>query len=186
MSEVLALSGRKGSGKDEAAKALIADGWVRVAFADPLREMLAILDPMVERNWWGGPELRWTEILASEGYDELKQIPEARRLMQVFGTEVIRNHFGQNAWVDLAVNKIEALTDDGHSVVITDCRFPNEASTVRGLLAGRVVEIHRPDLIGDDAHVSEAGLPEGLIDVHLTNDGSIADLHTKIREIASS
>lgn len=180
---VLALSGRKGSGKDEAAKALLADGWVRVALADPVREMLTILNPIIVSNF--GEDSRWRQILEEDGYDQLKQYPEARRLMQVFATEVIRNNFGQDAWLDLAVTKIEDLTSDGFSVVVTDCRFPNEARKIRQVLRGMVVNIIRPELPADDAHLSEQPLPVELLDHTIINNGTIADLHRNIREAAS-
>ena len=43
-----------------------------------------------------------------------------RRLLQRMGTEVGRELFGQDFWVELAMRKLDGPT------VFTDCRFPNE------------------------------------------------------------
>lgn len=182
MRRIVGLAGRKGSGKDEAAKALVADGWVKVAFADPLRDLLYILNPIVrpEHDEFVHPVCeRWAEIFDTEGYDELKQIPEARRLMQVFGTEVVREHFGQDAWVRLTVEKILAI--GSANIVVSDLRFNNEARALHNL-GSTNINIVRPDLDSpDDPHVSETGVAQRHLDKTLRNVGSINDLHTWIR-----
>ena len=44
----------------------------------------------------------YREAIEERGYTEAKaEFPEVRRLLQVFGTEVGRDLFGENVWVDI-------------------------------------------------------------------------------------
>lgn len=173
MTAVIGLSGLKGCGKDTAALALIEMGWTRVAFADPLREMLWTLNPVVEGA------CRWQELLAAAGYDHAKKHPEVRRLMQIFGTEVMRHQYGQDAWVNLMQKKIN---EKPGNYVLTDVRFNNEARMVHRF-GGFMVRIER-DGLNADGHASEAGIDEDLIDAVIQNNGDIEALHLQMRGAA--
>ena len=65
------------------------------------------------------------------------------------------------------------------SVVITDCRFENEAAMVRSL-GGIVVEIRRPFAISN-GHISDAGVEADYI---IMNDGTISNLYYEADAIA--
>lgn len=180
MTAVLGLTGLKGCGKDTAARALIDQGWERMAFADPLRQMLYTLDPLI-----GDPDgtqphaMRWQEYMDAVGYDQAKKHPEVRRLMQVFGTEVIRQQFGESAWVDLMWAKIR---DKPGNYVLTDVRFDNEAKLVHRL-GGFMVRIEREGLSAD-GHASEQGVSDDLIDAVVPNNGSIERLGLQVLGVA--
>jgi len=47
---IIGLHGKKRSGKDTAAKALICAGWRHFAFADDLRRGILALNPLVDRG----------------------------------------------------------------------------------------------------------------------------------------
>lgn len=186
---VIGLTGLKGCGKDTAAEALVQDGWKRLALADPLRHMLYTLNPIIKFGhppgspaFGPGPEyLRWQDWLDHYGYDEAKKDPEVRRLMQVFGTEVIREQFGKNAWVDLAERTIQA--EPWTSWVVTDVRFDNEARMIHDL-GGHVIQVVRDGLTAD-GHASEAGVDLNLIDLRLPNNGTVEHLHMQIRSVVN-
>jgi hypothetical protein len=173
---IIGLTGVSQVGKDTIAKVLIEDyGYQRVAFADAMRKGVYDLNPVIPlsvrpryvHEYW-----RLQDVIDEIGWDEAKvKYPEIRRLLQVYGTECGRNVFGENVWVDLALKGY----DYGDNIVITDVRFPNEAEAVhkRG---GFVVKIVRPGIGPVNAHISDAGLPDKLIDWQLVNDGSIEDL----------
>jgi hypothetical protein len=170
--QIIGLCGYAMSGKDEAAKALVADGWKRVAFADAVREALLALDPEISLATLSSYLSHW------ETWDELKrQIPAVRLLLQRMGTEAGRNIHGANCWVNIARRKIEATTAD---VVVTDVRFANEAAMIRGM-GGKVVRINRPGVGPVNSHASEA--LEFDADYTLENDGTVVDLHDAIREL---
>lgn len=175
---VIGLSGLKGCGKDTAAQPLIEDGWTRLGFADPLREMLYTLNPILS-DTEGRGTLRWQTYLDALGYDEAKKNPEVRRLMQVLATEVIREQFDQEAWVNLASRKIQSTLDN---YVMTDVRFDNEAKMIHDV-GGFVIRIEREGLTAD-GHASERGISEDLVDAVIFNDGPVESLHAQMRGAA--
>ena len=121
---LIGLTGYAGSGKDTVADILVQNhGFVKVAFADPLREMLLTLDPMVSAT------ANLSKIVNAHGWRlAKKKFPEVRRLMQVFGTDVVRNQIQEDFWVRALERRIEAL----ERVVVADVRFPDEADLILG------------------------------------------------------
>lgn len=69
-------------------------------------------------------------------------------------------------------------------VVYTDVRFQNEADYVRGK-GGIIVRIVRPGQIAEN-HESELKQCEIAADIEIVNDGTIEDLHNKIRAILTT
>jgi hypothetical protein len=168
---LLAVCGVARSGKDTAAQAL-AD-YTPLAFADGVREALLALDPMCD------VASTVSEDVGHVGWELAKGDPEIRRLLQRMGTEAGRNIHGEDCWIRLAERKIAAI--DGN-VVITDCRFENEAAAVRSW-GGLVVRIDRPGTTACNEHASER--LDFAADATITNDGTIADLHAKVRDFAN-
>lgn len=171
--ELIGLSGYAGAGKDEVAKILAPRGWERASFADPLRAALYALNPMVP------PDGRPLRILVDIfGWDQVKrETPEVRALLQRMGTEVGRNLFGQDFWVEQAMAAIERA--DGTQYVFTDCRFPNEAEAVRAR-GGRVWRVTRPGVTAVNAHPSETSLDTYRFDAVILNVGTLADLEETV------
>jgi hypothetical protein len=180
---IVAMAGFKGSGKDTAAKVLIDEyGFIKIAFADALREALLVLDPIVGHLEYDGEmhEARLGYVVENNGWDYAKNtIPEVRRLMQVFGTEVGRMLFGENVWVDIITKRFPDIASDKTRYVLTDCRFDNEVDFVRNN-GGLVTWIERPGL-SSDGHASESGSIKDLASVVLHNDETIEELHEDIR-----
>jgi len=176
---VLGMMGKKRSGKDTFAVRLIEQhGFTKVSLADPLREMLKALDPIVDcGNGYGALESVWlTDVLGDEDdWEVAKELPEVRRLMQRIGTEAGRNVLGDDIWTNAAQRTIRDI--DG-PVVITDVRFPNEFNLVEEILDGWTVRITRPSLpVGVDLHPSETALDDTYPRYEIINDGTVADLH---------
>lgn len=149
------LIAQKQAGKDSLGNFLVEKhGYENVKMVEPLRRALLTLDPIVD--WDGGEPIRLSEVVEFQGWDTAKEdTPEVRRLMQVFGTEVARDQFGQDFWVNTARRVIQDILDDGVSVVVTDIRFPNEAQMIYDL-GGELVKIERPGLPDQDGHASES------------------------------
>jgi len=177
---LIAFSGLKGSGKDTAAKVLVNEyGFTRIAFADALRESLLVLDPWIPHYGQYGT-LPLSELIDDAGWDWAKNnVPEVRRLLQVFGTEVGRMLFGTNVWVDLIAAKFPDIVDEESRYVITDCRFDNEVDFVRNN-GGIVTWVERPGL-QSDGHASESTAIRDLASVILHNDETVEELHEDIR-----
>lgn len=169
--KLISLTGFCGVGKDLAATGL--EGWTRVSFAQPIRDQLLTLNPLVSAG------LRLKEAIELFGWDGAKHsLKEVRRLMQVYGTEVGRQMVDENVWVDMAEQKIIEAKND---CVITDLRFPNEAKMVRSR-GGMIIRIVRTGIGPTNDHSSEH--QEIRADVVIENDGSTEELHRRIREAA--
>jgi hypothetical protein len=88
--------------------------------------------------------------------------------------------YDQDIWVNCIKRHLgsEMLK---YKLVFTDVRFQNEADYVRSI-GGIIVRIVRPGIISGN-HESELKQCEVAADIEIVNDGSIEDLHNKIRNI---
>lgn len=168
--EVIGISGYARSGKDTIGQALATRGFQRVSFADNIREALLALNPLAT------PDVRIVDLIAAHGWEVAKdQFPEVRALLQRLGSEVGRNLIDPNIWVDLTFKK----APDGAKIVVTDCRFPNEARAVKEL-GGQMWRVARPGFSPTNAHPSETALDDWNFDHHFDNVGTMEDLHAKV------
>ena len=194
--EIIGLSGYARSGKDEAANILVEEyGFARVAFADKLREVVYQLNPLVNvKAWksWMDDDVQTTyvylqDVIDTYGWDGYKASeygPEIRRLLQRMGTEAGRQTMWDSIWIDTALKPYEGSSA---KVVVTDCRFPNEAMAItkRG---GNVWRINRagvaPAVSPDGSiHPSETSLDKWPFDVVLFNDASLETYKDNVRRV---
>lgn len=170
---LVGIYGRKFAGKDTAAS-LLTDtyGYARVSFGDPIKQALAAM--------YGAP--------LSVFYDtELKETPldcllgrTPRFLMQTLGTEWGRDVVSPTLWVDLLVKRIARLLGTVPGVVVPDIRFDSEAEAIIGT-GGVLVEVTRPGAGDTDTHKSEAGIDRSWVHETIVNDGTIEQLHSRLR-----
>jgi hypothetical protein len=71
------------------------------------------------------------------------------------------------------------------TIIIKDIRFENEAAFLRAH-NGEIWHISRPDLPKVNAHSSELGVAHKSGDLHLVNDGSLADLERMVAKAWSA
>lgn len=194
--QIVALSGFARSGKDEAAKVLVEEyGFIQVAFADKLREMLYQLNPVVEANaehhgmvptTYHGMAFRMAQDVIDEyGWDGYKSSPfsdDIRRLLQRLGTEAGRQTLWDSIWIDAALTGL----DDNARVVVSDARFYNEFDAVRER-GGEIWRIERDGVGPANGHASEM---EAVDYPHFTlrimNDGSLEDYRETVRACAEA
>ncbi|MEV7278114.1 hypothetical protein [Streptomyces sp. NPDC093111] len=158
-----------------------------MAFADPLRALALDVDPIVGHEPAGGSSLplRLSDVLRREGWDRAKRRPEVRRTLQRLGQGVRDQDEGH--WLRLALAKLDVADRWGLPVVVTDCRYENEARALRerGAL---LVRVERPDRtsIGRDEreHRSETELDGYPADAVLTNGGSVDELYALADRLA--
>jgi hypothetical protein len=207
---ILAFNGAKRSGKGTAAQ-LTADllterayaTSVQVGFADKLKlaaaralgysnsqeHCIRLMD--VAKEQWAIDIYNVEDRgRGGRGYKTIT----GRQYLQWFGTEVGRELFGEDFWIDQVLPStarydeedksdrydelVQAMYPDVDHVLITDCRFPNEALRVKAL-NGLIIHIVRPGFEGD-GHTSETPLPDNLVDVTIPNDGSIEQLRWRL------
>lgn len=156
----------------------------RIAFADKLKlaaaRALGVSVEMLEEHKRSDTS-RITLTAQYETLEANENVPEGtkfwaneakisvRQYLQYFGTEVGRETFGENFWVD------QSLPSDfdhaGRLIFVTDCRFDNEVERVHSL-GGIVCRVLNGPLI-DGGHASENILDSDLIDIEI--DNSIRD-----------
>lgn len=166
------ISGWARAGKDTIADHLVASyGYEKHSFAAPMKEALYRLNPTVVDR--GGYKLSLAQTINSAGWEGVKDlVPDIRGLLQRFGTEVGREMFGNNFWVDLAISKIP----DGSKVVFADVRFENEANAIREI-GGQVWRVTRSGYGPANDHISEHALDEYQFDKNYNNDDTIDNLY---------
>lgn len=176
---IIGVAGLAGSGKDTVGSFLNLIGFQRFAFADKLRESLLTLNPYVGLTKTGMIRLR--QVVSEIGWPEAKKNPEVRRLLQVFGTEVMREMFDDDVWIKTLESDIQKRKTK--KVVITDVRFENEARWVHEM-GGENWIVSRPDNESampmaeeNKKHVSERlNIPSYLFDIQIANTGTLDDL----------
>ena len=178
MTNIVGLSGFATSGKDTAAQALLDVGWKRLSFADKMREAALALDPHVTQHCLECDPLRLTDVVEDMGWTDAKQIPEVRRFLQRLGTEMGRNLFGENFWVDIAF----ANAPKGVDLVVTDLRYPNEAEAIRAR-GGIVIRVEREGVGPVNDHPTEHALDDYPFDYTLINNYDIESLQHNLREV---
>jgi hypothetical protein len=171
---IIGVAGYARAGKDTIADYLVEKhGFVKMSFAEPIKEALLKLNPSIQVM----PNLYVPLAYAVRtwGWDLLKDISaDVRPLLQRMGTEVAREMFGQNFWVDFAMSK--ALAQD--KVVISDVRYINEANAIRS--HGIVWRVERNGVGPANDHPSEHDLDSYSFDSVLTNNSSVEELHQSI------
>jgi hypothetical protein len=169
---LIAFIGLRRSGKDTAAQALANSGYELVKFADALKGMLrcylayvGVNPDTIERMIEGDLKEEPTQIFAGRS---------CRWAMQTLGTEWGRDLIGSDLWV----NATMARASQFGLVVISDCRFPNEAAAVKAQ-GGTIIRIHREGLTAD-SHPSEQLIESIPDDFTINNDGTVADLQQSV------
>lgn len=156
---LLGIGGFRRAGKTTLARFLEDEHrWVHETYAAPIRGLICAM--------WG---------ITLYDLEAIKEEPQSllggrtpREVMQLLGTEWMREYCGQNVWVDALHTRIALARSARRDVVISDVRFENEARSIRAQ-GGQVIWIHRPGKEGGE-HISERGLPSHLIDHEIVNE----------------
>lgn len=148
MTKIIALSGRKQSGKSTAGEYIEKvikekDSSRRIklySFADPLKQDICInLLGLTYDQCYGTDEdkntytkVRWRDLpieIQTKHINDLaiSEYLIARQVMEVIGTEIFRKLYN-NIWVDATINKIKNEQYD--IAILLDNRFPNEVDSV--------------------------------------------------------
>jgi len=113
---LIALFGAPGAGKDTVAAHLVEKhGFVRVAFADKVRELAyEVLAPTLR------------DVVDRKGWDYCKrELVIYREILERVG-DGARKVFGNDFWIQQIEDDVFDLVDSGKDVVITDLRKENE------------------------------------------------------------
>jgi len=145
MKKIIGVCGWIGSGKDTVADFLVTNhGFKRDSFAGSLKDAVSVVFGW-DRELLEGKTAdarRWREQ-ADAWWAQRLNMPHLtpRWVLQYWGTDVLRDNFHSDIWVASLENKLRKTQD---SVVISDCRFPNEVQVIKQL-GGKVVWVERGD-----------------------------------------
>ena len=137
---IVGLLGFIGSGKGTAGQILKEVGFQPLSFASGVKDVASVMfnwrrellegDNDSSRYWREQPDEFWSEKFGRPF--------TPREALQKMGTEVGRNIFHENFWVD----RLEKYIDSDENYVITDCRFFNEINFIHRM-GGITIEIQR-------------------------------------------
>jgi len=187
---IIGICGLIGSGKGTVADILVDQGFKKVSFADKLKDGVSTIfgwdramlegDTDESRTWREQRDDFWSA--------ETKMEVTPRLVLQLFGTDCMRNGFDDGVWVSLLKKTI--LETPGNYVV-PDVRFENEIAMLRDI-GGEVWEVQRgPDpewliqyeITGvepTEVHPSEWRWIKSKKDVVIENNSTLAELNRQV------
>ena len=176
---IISLSGKKQSGKTSVATYLMKEhGFSEVAFSGPLKEIIG-------RQLFGLTEAQLYGKESDKERIDFRWNLSPREILQKVGTDMFRNNFGKDFWVQLAISKIKELQHKGIDVVVPDCRFPNELKTMKESGA-TTVRLIRSDYSSVDFHESEIALDNTSFDYDITaTTGQLENVYIVIDSIVT-
>jgi len=150
--KLIGLSGYKQSGKSTVAKHLRDTyNFLELSWAFPLKEIIGKQIFKLSNNDLYGDSPKREEVIPLWG-------KSPRKILQEVGTDLFRNKFDKDFWVKITEEHMKNHMSWGDSIVVSDCRFPNEAESIKKL-GGKLIRIIK---VGgdpsDDLHESELAL----------------------------
>lgn len=172
---IVGITGLAGSGKDTVADILVQEcGFVKLAFADPLKMVCQSLFGWDRDRLWGPSERR---NAPDPNWDGLT----CRRALQTLGTDWGRA-MHPDLWVRKGIqhakDRLAYTSPPCLGVVITDMRFANEVAAIKAA-GGKTVRVVRPGagLKGEaGVHASEIEIPTLPVDFEIDNSKDLATL----------
>lgn len=173
---VIGLCGYTGAGKDTVADILVEDhGYLKIAFADSLRDFLLEANPVIGHNRTRVIRLR--EEVQDKGWDRAKRDSgEVRRLMQAFG-QGVRDSIGDDAWIRAAAQKTASGQPD--RIVFSDVRYRNEIAFLQSVGA-KFLWVDRPNARPLNNHPSELDIDPQMFRWCIPNNKDIDHLREVI------
>jgi hypothetical protein len=179
VTRIIVLAGQKGNGKDTAAEALYACDFRRAPLAGILKAMLKTM--ITAQGLDAGTADRMVDGDLKEVASQVLNGQTPRVAMQTLGTEWGRGCLSDTIWLDAWRRRwgpmIEGLKVD---LVVTDCRFANEAEYLKKMGA-EIFVVRRPGFQKPATHASEdLAWAEGY--PIIWNDSDIPALHKAVLE----
>lgn len=114
------------------------------------------------------------------GWNGDKTSVEGRKLLQWFGTDIVRKNY-EDTWVDMIVALLKGVKTLYDYIIIPDVRFPNEIDKMCNNFDCVTVRVIRPDFDNglteeQKKHPSETALDNYPMEYELINDGDLEKL----------
>tara|TARA_B100001057_G_scaffold56961_2_gene50495 strand:- start:3126 stop:3710 length:585 start_codon:yes stop_codon:yes gene_type:complete len=188
---IIGICGLIGSGKGTVADVLVkTHNFTKLSFADKLKDGVATIFGWDRAMLEGDTDesRQWRELKDDFWSNETKMEVTPRLVLQLFGTDCMRNGFDDGIWVSTIKKKL--LENPTIDYVVPDVRFANEVDMIRDI-GGEVWEIKRgPDpqwLIEYEStgteptvHASEWKWIKSKKDLVIENDGTLDELKNQV------
>ncbi len=166
---IIGLIGKSQVGKTTASDYAIQefDKLTKLSFATPLKDMLvragicSYHEVFEEKTWF------------------------SRSLLQLIGTNLIREQIDPNFWINKIKERITHLSFAENTVIIDDIRFKNEAEFIRNS-NGVLLRITRPSVNSVDKHRSETELDEIIPNTTIVNNGTLIEYKKNVLSVVRS
>ena len=194
---IIGICGLIGSGKGTVADILVENhNFEKLSFADKLKDGVSAVfgwdRQMLEGD--NNDSRQWREEKDKFWSKETGKTITPRLILQLFGTDCMRNGYFDGIWVSLVKQKI--IDNPDTNWVIPDVRFPNEVKMIQNA-QGEVWQVRRGELPGwfidkrDNnidpltVHASEWAWidKDESFEQIIQNDGSLEELLKKIEII---
>lgn len=175
MSKVILINGKKRSGKDHCAKLIKAElekigKTVEImSFADPIKKIMAKTFNM------SLDDLDVAKNVAAPIQVNNKLTTDMRTVLQVFGTEAMKEFFGEDVWTQLFLERSKKISVD--YVLVPDFRFLCEE-----WVGDFTIKIVNRNIKSSDTHRSENELNDYVFDYTIDNTGK-PDLSTAMNHV---
>ncbi len=140
---IIGICGLIGSGKGTVADILVEHNFKKVSFADKLKDGVSTIFGW-DRDLLEGDtdeSRQWREQRDDFWSNETKMEVTPRLVLQLFGTDCMRDGFNDGVWVSLLK---KTILDNPGNYVIPDVRFQNEQQMIRDI-GGEVWWVKRGD-----------------------------------------
>lgn len=136
------------------------------------------------------PENREKREIEKKSFEKCGWL-SGRQMLEYFGTDIMRNKFNLNIWIDLTQNRIKQLIREGINICISDVRFDNEYHMIKSFELNRILVVYRNEkdleisLTDSVSHPSKYSFVKfiQLSDIYIHNNGTLQDLYNQIKMI---
>jgi hypothetical protein len=207
---IIGIVGHIGSGKDTVGNFItqtVGKTGRTDSFAAPLKDLCSSIfgwprhllegNTMESREFRETPDIFWTRKTGIDNFTP-------RLALQLVGTDVLRDHFHNDIWINSLEYRLRKISDSD-TVVVTDARFTNELDIIKHL-CGTIIWVQRGELPAwyetaveanggnvvskrimttryRDVHQSEWNWAGYSVDHIIRNTGTLEDLKIKTSQI---
>jgi len=167
--KLILVNGKKRSGKDYFARSLStllrAQGKSAevMSFADPMKEIISTTFgiTLAELDDYKNDPYKYIVSVFEDDFGVHETT--FRKILQLFGTEAMKSHFGDDVWINLLLKR--AAKSKADYVIVPDFRFKVE------LVSDITVNVANKDIVSTDTHPSETELDEFEFSYYIDNTG---------------
>lgn len=134
---IIGICGFQGAGKDTLSNYLVSKyGYIKFSFASATKDILSEIFGWERKLLEGDTnESRIFRETIDPWWSSKLSIPDLtpRKMLQMIGTNLFRQHFNHEIWVHIVEKKIiESLKiNPTQKIIVSDCRFPNEIKMLK-------------------------------------------------------